>query len=178
MSHIFRNLQTEFWGTEWYCLYGAPIGAINGLSFNLLNRKIYTFILWEPHFIPFSLSSFWTSNPLSNIPTDCFLLFQTTPVYFLLIPWLLTKLTRFHYLRSNGKNTYKNVRKNTVIVDFIIFHFLKASFHPFPTVIFLDFQSSFQYPNGLIFTILNKISLFPPYSLIINGINKISLPAK
>lgn len=28
------------------------------------------------------------------------------------------------YLRSNGKNTYKNVRKNTVIVDFIIFHFL------------------------------------------------------
>ena len=58
------------------------------------------------------------------------------------------------------------------------FHFLKASFHPFPTVIFLDFQSSFQYPNGLIFTILNKISLFPPYSLIINGINKISLPAK
>ncbi|RJU32069.1 hypothetical protein DW947_19535 [Bacteroides sp. AM44-19] len=58
------------------------------------------------------------------------------------------------------------------------FHSLKASFHPFPTVIFLDFQSSFQYPNGLIFTILNKISLFPPYSLIINGINKISLPAK
>ncbi|RJV04287.1 hypothetical protein DWZ03_18615 [Bacteroides sp. AF29-11] len=57
-------------------------------------------------------------------------------------------------------------------------HFLKASFHHFPTVTFLDFQSSFQYPNGLIFTILNKISLFPPYSLIINGINKISLPAK
>ena len=58
------------------------------------------------------------------------------------------------------------------------FHFLKASFHPFPTVIFLDFQSSFQYPNGLIFTILNKPNLFYPYSLIINGINKISLPAK
>ena len=58
------------------------------------------------------------------------------------------------------------------------FHSLRASFHHFPTVTFLDFQSSFQYPNGLIFTILNKISLFPPYSLIINGINKISLPAK
>ena len=58
------------------------------------------------------------------------------------------------------------------------FHSLKASFHPFPTVIFLDFQSSFQYPNGLIFTILNKPNLFYPYSLIINGINKISLPAK
>ena len=58
------------------------------------------------------------------------------------------------------------------------FHFLKASFHHFPTVTFLDFQSSFQYPNGLIFTILNKPNLFYPYSLIINGINKISLPAK
>ena len=58
------------------------------------------------------------------------------------------------------------------------FHSLKASFHHFPTVTFLDFQSSFQYPNGLIFTILNKPNLFYPYSLIINGINKISLPAK
>ena len=58
------------------------------------------------------------------------------------------------------------------------FHSLRASFHPFPTVTFLDFQSSFQYPNGLIFTILNKPNLFYPYSLIINGINKISLPAK
>ena len=43
------------------------------------------------------------------------------------------------------------------------FHSLKASFHHFPTVIFLDFQSSFQYPNGLIFTILNKPHLFYPY---------------
>ena len=60
----------------------------------------------------------------------------------------------------------------------IHFHPLKASFHPFPTVIFLDFQSSFQYPNGLIFTIPNKTGLFSPYSLIINEINKISLPAK
>ncbi len=58
------------------------------------------------------------------------------------------------------------------------FHSLKASFHHFPIVIFQDFQSSFQYPNELIFTILNKISLFPPYSLIINEINRISLPAK
>ena len=58
------------------------------------------------------------------------------------------------------------------------FHSLKASFHHFPTVTFLDFQSSFQYPNGLIFTILNKPNLVYPYSLIINGINKISLPAK
>ena len=58
------------------------------------------------------------------------------------------------------------------------FHSLKASFHPFPTVIFLDFQSSFQYPNGLIFTILNKPHLFSPYSLVINEINRISLPAK
>ena len=58
------------------------------------------------------------------------------------------------------------------------FHSLKASFHPFPTVIFLDFQSSFQYPNEQIFTILDKPHLFSPYSLIINGINKISLPAK
>ena len=58
------------------------------------------------------------------------------------------------------------------------FHSLRASFHPFPTVIFLDFQSSFQYPNGLIFTIPNKTGLFHPYSLIINEINKISLPAK
>ena len=58
------------------------------------------------------------------------------------------------------------------------FHSLKASFHPFPTVIFLDFQSSFQYPNGLIFTIPNKTGLFHPYSLIINEINKILLPAK
>ena len=58
------------------------------------------------------------------------------------------------------------------------FHSLKASFHHFPTVTFLDFQSSFQYPNGLIFTIPNKTHLFSPYSLIINGINKISLPAK
>ena len=70
----------------------------------------------------------------------------------------------------------------TVIQPFepknIHFHPLKASFHPFPTVIFLDFQSSFQYPNGLFFTIPNKTGLFSPYSLIINGINKISLPAK
>ena len=70
----------------------------------------------------------------------------------------------------------------TVIQPFepknIHFHPLKASFHPFPTVIFLDFQSSFQYPNGLIFTILNKPHLFSPYSLVINEINKISLPAK
>ena len=58
------------------------------------------------------------------------------------------------------------------------FHSLRASFHPFPTVIFLDFQSSFQYPNGLFFTIPNKTGLFSPYSLIINEINKISLPAK
>ena len=58
------------------------------------------------------------------------------------------------------------------------FHSLKASFHHFPTVIFLDFQSSFQYPNGLIFTIPDKTHLFSPYSLIINGINRISLPAK
>ena len=58
------------------------------------------------------------------------------------------------------------------------FHFLKASFHHFPTVTFLDFQSSFQYPNGLIFTIPNKTGLFHPYSLIINEINKILLPAK
>ena len=58
------------------------------------------------------------------------------------------------------------------------FHFLKASFHHFPTVTFLDFQSSFQYPNGLIFTIPDKTHLFSPYSLIINEINKISLPAK
>lgn len=36
----------------------------------------------------------------------------------------------------------------------------------------------FQYPNGLIFTILNKPHLFSPYSLVINEINKISLPAK
>ena len=41
-----------------------------------------------------------------------------------------------------------------------------------------DSQSSFQYPNGLFFTIPNKTGLFSPYSLIINGINKISLPAK
>ena len=60
----------------------------------------------------------------------------------------------------------------------IHFHPLKASFHPFPTVIFLDFQSSFQYPNEQIFTILDKPHLFSPYSLIINEINKISLPAK
>ena len=70
----------------------------------------------------------------------------------------------------------------TVIQPFesknIHFYFLKSSFHPFPTVIFLDFQSSFQYPNGLIFTIPNKTGLFSPYSLIINEINKISLPAK
>ena len=58
------------------------------------------------------------------------------------------------------------------------FHSLKASFHHFPTVTFLDFQSSFQYPHRLIYTMPNKISLFPPYSLIITGINKISLPAK
>ena len=58
------------------------------------------------------------------------------------------------------------------------FHSLKASFHHFPTVIFLDFQSSFQYPNEQIFTILDKPHLFSPYSLIINEINKISLPAK
>ena len=70
----------------------------------------------------------------------------------------------------------------TVIQPFepknIHFHPLKASFHPFPTVIFLDFQSSFQYPNEQIFTILDKPHLFSPYSLIINEINKISLPAK
>jgi len=60
----------------------------------------YTFILWEPHFIPFQLSSFWTSNPLSNILTGWFLLFWTNPTYFILIPWLLMELTRFHYLRS------------------------------------------------------------------------------
>ena len=70
----------------------------------------------------------------------------------------------------------------TVIQPFepknIHFHPLKASFHPFPTVIFLDFQSSFQYPNEQIFTILNKPHLFSPYSLVINEINKISLPAK
>ena len=58
------------------------------------------------------------------------------------------------------------------------FYSLRASFHPFPTVIFLDFQSSFQYPNEQIFTILDKPHLFSPYSLIINEINKISLPAK
>ena len=58
------------------------------------------------------------------------------------------------------------------------FHSLKASFHHFPTVTFLDFQSSFQYPNGLIFTIPDKTHLFSPYSLIINEINRISLPAK
>ena len=58
------------------------------------------------------------------------------------------------------------------------FHFLKTSFHYFPIVTFLDFQSSFQYPNGLFFTIPNKTGLFSPYSLIINEINKISLPAK
>ena len=58
------------------------------------------------------------------------------------------------------------------------FHSLKASFHHFPPVIFLDFQSSFQYPNEQIFTIPNKTGLFSPYSLIINEINKISLPAK
>ena len=57
-------------------------------------------------------------------------------------------------------------------------HFLKASFHYFPIVTFLDFQSSFQYPNEQIFTILDKPHLFSPYSLIINEINKISLPAK
>ena len=70
----------------------------------------------------------------------------------------------------------------TVIQPFelknIHFHSLKASFHHFPTVTFLDFQSSFQYPNGLIFTIPDKTGLFSSYSLIINGINKISLPAK
>ena len=58
------------------------------------------------------------------------------------------------------------------------FHFLKTSFHYFPIVTFLDFQSSFQYPNGLFFTIPNKTGLFSPYFLIINEINKISLPAK
>ena len=57
-------------------------------------------------------------------------------------------------------------------------HSLKASFHHFPIVTFLDLQSSFQYPNGLIFTIPNKTGLFSPYSLIINEINRISLPAK
>ena len=70
----------------------------------------------------------------------------------------------------------------TVIQPFepknIHFHSLRASFHPFPTVIFLDFQSSFQYPNGLFFTIPDKTGLFSPYSLIINEINKILLPAK
>ena len=43
----------------------------------------------------------------------------------------------------------------------------QASFHPFPTVIFLDFQSSFQYPNGLFFTIPNKTGLFSPYSCLL-----------
>ena len=135
MLRIFRSLQNEFWGTEWCCLYGAPIGAINGLSFNLLNWKIHTFILWEPHFIPFQLSSFWTSNPLSNIPTDCFLLFQTKPVYFLLIPWLLTKLTRFHYLRSNGKNhiinNYVKGNENERLFTFLFFKFINLKFAEF-----------------------------------------------
>ena len=132
MSHIFRNLQNEFWGTEWRCLYGAPIGAINILSSNLLNRKIYTFILWKPHFITFPLSLFWTSNPLSNIPTDWFLLFQTKPVYFLLIPWLLTELTRFHYLRSNGKNhiinNYVKGNENERLFTFLFFKFINLKF--------------------------------------------------
>ncbi|WP_288861715.1 hypothetical protein, partial [uncultured Bacteroides sp.] len=58
------------------------------------------------------------------------------------------------------------------------FHSLEASFHHFPTVTFPDFQSSFRYPNGLIFTIQDKTRLFSPCRLIINEINRISLPAK
>ena len=136
MLRIFWSLQNEFWGTEWRCLYGAPIGAINILSFKPLNRKIYTFILWRPHFILFPLSSFWTSNPLSNIPTDWFLLFQTKPTYFLLIPWLLTELTGFHYLRSNGKNhvinNYVKGNENERLFTFLFFKFINLKFSIMP----------------------------------------------
>ena len=122
---LFYSLQTKFWGADWYWLYKKFPNVSNKLKDRILYWKLETFSLHN-FYCSFSMMlEIKTIYYLSNIPTDCFLLFQTKPVYFLLIPWLLTKLTGFHYLRSNGKSYNKtDMGKEYKMRDYSLFYFL------------------------------------------------------
>ena len=122
---LFYSLQTKFWGADWYWLYKKFPNVSNKLKDRILYWKLETFSLHN-FYCSFSMMlEIKTIYYLSNIPTDWFLLFQTKPVYFLLIPWLLTKLTRFHYLRSNGiLSNKRSMRKGFKMRDYSLFIFL------------------------------------------------------
>ena len=122
---LFYSLQTKFWGADWYWLYKKFPNVSNKLRDRILYWKLETFSLHN-FYCSFSMMlEIKTIYYLSNIPTDCFLLFQTKPVYFLLIPWLLTELTGFHYLRSNGILCNKtSMRKGFKMRDYSLFIFL------------------------------------------------------
>ena len=121
------SLRSSHWCYQWTVIQ----------PFELKNTYFYSL---RASFHPFPTVIFLDSNPLSNIPTDCFLLFQTKPVYFLLIPWLLTKLTRFHYLRSNGKNhiinNYVKGNENERLFTFLFFKFINLKFFYYEQKIF------------------------------------------
>ena len=129
---LFYSLQTKFWGADWYWLYKKFPNVSNKLKDRILYWKLETFSLHN-FYCSFSIMlEIKTIYYLSNIPTDCFLLFQTKPVYFLLIPWLLTELTGFHYLRSNGKNhiinNYVKGNENERLFTFLFFKFINLKF--------------------------------------------------
>ena len=129
---LFYSLQTKFWGADWYWLYKKFPNVSNKLRDRILYWKLETFSLHN-FYCSFSMMlEIKTIYYLSNIPTDCFLLFQTKPVYFLLIPWLLTELTGFHYLRSNGKNhvinSYVKGNENERLFTFLFFKFINLKF--------------------------------------------------
>ena len=129
---LFYSLQTKFWGADWYWLYKKFPNVSNKLRDRILYWKLETFSLHN-FYCSFSMMlEIKTIYYLSNIPTDCFLLFQTKPVYFLLIPWLLTELTGFHYLRSNGKNhiinNYVKGNENERLFTFLFFKFINLKF--------------------------------------------------
>ena len=122
---LFYSLQTKFWGADWYWLYKKFPNVSNKLRDRILYWKLETFSLHN-FYCSFSMMlEIKTIYYLSNIPTDCFLLFQTKPVYFLLIPWLLTELTGFHYLRSNGiLSNKRSMRKEFKMRYYSLFIFL------------------------------------------------------
>ena len=122
---LFYSLQTKFWGADWYWLYKKFPNVSNKLRDRILYWKLETFSLHN-FYCSFSMMlEIKTIYYLSNIPTGWFLLFWTNPTYFLLIPWLLTKLTGFHYLRSNGILSNKtSMRKGFKMRYYSLFIFL------------------------------------------------------
>ena len=122
---LFYNLQTKFWGTDWYRLYKKFPNVSNKLKDRSFDWKLGTFSLHN-FYCSFSMMlGIKTIYYLSNILTDWFLLFWTKSAYSLLIPWLLMKLTRFHYLRSNGKSYNKtDIGMEYKMRDYSLFYFL------------------------------------------------------